>query len=455
MSGVANGSVRELLPIALPILLSQAIDVAMNFCDRVFLGQIGKEELAATLSGGILTYMTGLLVMGVLAQINPLVAQNIGAGRKQDSVGVVHQGFIFAIIVAPLVYCLGYFLAPKLFEFFNHNETLVKNEVLYFRILSLTIFTTAMRQVLANFFIGIGRTKVVTLASLTGVLVNLPLAYALIFGVWGFPRLDIAGAAWATVIASLVPVVILSTKFFSQHIAEEYGTRRRLAFVAGPFRIFLRYGLPAGVERFMNVAGFMFFTMVMYSFSPDVAAATTIALNWDMVSFLPLVGLSDAASSLVGKYLGMRYSALALRSAWSGLRMGWLYSGIITIVYFTLTRMLVHIFSPQQVHDFAAVEAIAMTFLKISCLYFFCDGTYSVLGGILKGAGDTRWTMLTSNILMWSTAITVYLTKEKMGLTPVGGWWALTGMVFALGILYFWRFSQKRWLHRLMIADKI
>jgi MATE family multidrug resistance protein len=106
--------------------------------------------------------------MGVLAQINPLVAQNIGAGRKQDSVGVVHQGFIFAIIVAPLVYCLGYFLAPKLFEFFNHNETLVKNEVLYFRILSLTIFTTAMRQVLANFFIGIGRTKVVTLASLTG-----------------------------------------------------------------------------------------------------------------------------------------------------------------------------------------------------------------------------------------------------------------------------------------------
>jgi len=445
--------IRELLPIALPIVLSQAVDVLMNFCDRVFLGQIGKEDLAATLSGGILTYMTTQMIAGALGQINPLVAQNLGAGRRHESVTIVHQGFFFASVVTPLVFIAAYFLAPKIFVFFNHGQKLMAREVEYFHLLSITMFAVSLRQVLANFFIGIGRTRIVTVASVTAVLINLPLAYAFIFGKWGLPRLEIRGAAIATLIASCAPVVILAARFFSRDIDREYSTRRMPQIVPVQLKIFIRYGLPAGIERVMNVGGFLFFTMVMYSFSPDVAAATTIVLNWDMVSFLPLLGVSEAASSLVGKYLGARDKIQANNAAWSGLKLGWIYSGFVTIIYFTATQPLVRVFAGEHLAaDFAQVEIIAATFLKISCLYFFCDGMYSVLGGILKGAGDTRWTMVTSNTLMWSTAIAVYFLKDRWGLTPVGGWWALTAMVFTLGLAYFWRFRQKKWLDRLMIA---
>lgn len=448
------GSIRELMPVTLPIVISQAIDVLMIFCDRLFLSQIGKEQLAATLSGGILTFMITTLITGTLGQINPLVAQYLGAGRKADCTRTAHQGFIFSLVFAPAVYFVAQIAAPRLFGFFNHGGVLLASELDYFRILSLTIFTTTIRQVFANFFIGIGCTTMVTWATFSAVALNLPLAYALTFGAWGLPRLEIRGAAWATVISGFLPILILAAKFVSHSLQREFSTALRFSAHGEIFTQLLRYGMPAGLEMFVNVGGFTFFTMVMYSYNADIAAATTIVLNWDMVSFLPLLGVSQGASSLVGKYLGARKKKLALRSAWSGLKAGWIYAAIITTLYFTATKTLIHLFAPaSKISDFTAVEAAATLMLKISCLYFFLDATYSVLGGILKGAGDTLWTMLVSNSAMWTTAIAVYLLKDKIGLTAFGSWWLLTAMVFSLGLLFFARFIGAKWLNRLMISD--
>ena len=446
------GTMRELAPIAFPIVLSQAIDVLMIFCDRYFLSQIGKEPLAATLSGGILTFIITSLVTGTLAQINPLVAQYRGAAEEQKCVTVAQQGFAFTVVFAPAVFLLAHLAAPALFATFEHRGDLLENELAYFRILSLTVFTSALRQVFANFFVGIGQTLMVTIASLTAVALNLPLAYALTFGAWGLPRLEISGTAWATVISGVLPLLILCIRFFARDVHARYRSRRAFALDATILRQLVRYGFPAGLETFVNAGGFMFFTMVMYSFSADVAAATTIVLNWDMVSFLPLLGLSQSTSSLVGKYLGARKKRLALRSAWSGLKAGWMYAALVTLLYLTLTRVLVAIFSPgDKQADFSGTIDYAVIMLKISCLYFFFDATYSVLGGILKGAGDTVWTMVASNSLMWTMAAVTYFLKVNGQLSPIGGWLMLTGLILVFGVLFFLRFHGKKWLHRLMI----
>lgn len=450
---VAFGSVRELTPIMFPIVLSQAIDVLMVFCDRLFLAQVGKEQLAATLSGGILTFMITTLVTGTLGQVNPLVAQYRGAGRHKECTQVVHQGLIFAVFFAPAIFLVARVAAPALFGFFNHGGVLLSSELEYFHILSFTIFAASIRQVFANFFIGIGETRIVTAAAFSAVIVNIPLAYALTFGAWGFPRMEIRGAAWATVLSGFLPVVILVWRFFSVKLSRAYGTHGRLVLRKEILLKLMRYGMPAGVETFVNVGGFTFFTLVLYSYSADVAAATTIVLNWDMVSFLPLTGISQAASSLVGRYLGAGRKKLALRSAWSGLKMGWIYASMITLLYFSATSLLVRLFSQaEKPQEFLGVESVATVMLKISCLYFFFDATYAVLGGILRGAGDTVWAMFVTNATMWSGAVATYIMKERVALTAVGAWIILTVMVFGLGIVFFTRFQRKKWLHRLMIA---
>lgn len=450
MKQIKPGSVGELLPLALPIFLSQAVDVSMIFCDRFFLASLGRESLAATLTGGILTYLMSTLLIGTMGQITPLVAQYRGAGQTERCAQVVHQGLIVAAIGAPLLLALSLAAGPMLFSFFGHENVLANEETRYFRILSLTVIATSVRQVFASFFVAVGRSLIVTIATVSAVLANLPLAYGLIFGKWGFPRLGIEGAAIATVTAGIVPVVILIAAFLSPSMRRDYKTDSRPGIDFDLLKRLLRYGLPAGLEMTMNVAAFFFFTMVMYSFSPDVAAATTIVLNWDMVSFLPLLGISQAVGGLVGRYLGAGDKSNAMRSAWSSLKLGWGYAGIITLVYFTFTEFLVGIFAPEAL-NFTGVVPYAVLMLKISCVYFFFDATYAVLGGILKGAGDTLWTMTVSNSLAWTTAFVVYQSKERLGLTPIGAWIALTILVFVLGSLYSVRFLRRRWMNRLMI----
>lgn len=450
----APGSIRELLPLAAPIFFSQAIDMTMIFCDRYFLAMLGKEELAATLTGGILTFLFTTLMIGTFGQIAPLVAQYKGAGQTRRSVLVVHQGLVLSFLIPPLLLAAAYFLSPMLFAFFGHEAALAQTELNYFRILSLTVITTSVRTVFANFFIGIGRSVIVTAASFSAVALNIPLAYGLIFGAWGMPKLGMEGAAVGTVIASCVPVLLLALAFLTKDLREEYGTGSRIRFDAEILGKLLRYGLPAGLEMLVNVAGFLFFTMSMFSYSADVAAATTIVLNWDMVCFVPLLGISQAVGSLVGKYLGANDPQSALRSAWSSLKLGWIHAGIIVFSYLSFTETLITLFARTDGSaDYGRTAEIASTLLRISCLYFLFDATYAVLGGILKGAGDTLWTMVVSNGLMWSAATVVFFTKKEFGLTPVGAWLILTGLVFSLGCIYSFRFLRKGWLNRRMIEN--
>lgn len=443
-----SGSLRELIPLALPIFLSHAIDISMIFCDRLFLSQLGKEHLAATLTGGILTFLFSTLMIGTFGQIAPLAAQYAGAARRDRCIRVVHQGLIAAVVLPPLFLAAAWISGPRLFQAFGHDPALAALESDYFRLMSLTVVTTAMRTVFANFFIGIGKSAVVTAASLAAVIVNLPLAYGFIFGKFGLPALGMEGAALGTVLASCVPVLILGAAFSFESIRSEYNTYDRITFDGEIMRKMFRYGLPAGLEMLVNVSGFMFFTMIMFSYSPEAAAATTIVLNWDMVCFVPLMGLSQAVGSLVGRYLGAEDPESAKRAAWSSLKAGWVHAALISVAYFTFTDSLVHPFL-DNASD--ATAPLAITMLKISCVYFFFDATYAILGGILKGAGDTVWTMLVSNGLMWGMAGLVYAGREKMGLTPVGAWLILTGLVFCLGTVFGIRFLQGGWLLRRMI----
>ncbi|MEM7182251.1 MAG: MATE family efflux transporter [Spirochaetota bacterium] len=446
------GSMQELIPIAMPIFFSQAIDVAMMFCDRYFLARLGKEELAATLSGGILCYVITALLYGTLGQVIALVGQYQGAGETSNSIKTVHQAFFLTLVFSPIFFALAYLFSPYLFELFGHEKMLYENELKYFRILALIVITTPLRLVFANFFIGIGKTSVVTLASFVGVTINIPLSYILIFGGFGIPSLGIEGAAIGTILASLIPIVILAVTFYSPQYREEYNTAITPRFNWQIFRKLLRYGLPAGVDMFVNVSAFLFFTMVMYSYSSDVAAATTIVLNWDMVSFLPLMGISQAVSGQIGKYLGEKKKDIALSCSWSAIKLAWCYALLVTIIYLSFTDFLVDLFiTKEETNSLQQVFYYGRIMLQISCFYLVFDATYNVLGGILKGSGDTVWTMIVTNTCMWTCALVTYFLKNHFAISPIYSWIMLTIMVFCLGTTFLIRFLQKKWLNRMMI----
>ena len=166
-------------------------------------------------------------------------------------------------------------------------------------------FIFMIQSVLVGYFVGLGKTRVVMVANLLGILVNLPLNWCLVFGKLGFPKLGIQGAALGTLGGSLFIVGILLVSYL-RSAGYRQRTRKTSAWVprADLLRKLLRYGLPAGAETFINVFAFNVFVMLMQSYSEQVAAAVTITFNYDLVSFIPMLGVGAATTALVGHRMG-------------------------------------------------------------------------------------------------------------------------------------------------------
>ena len=156
-----------------------------------------------------------------------------------------------------------------------------------------------LRNTLVGFFLGIGKTRIVMFSNITGMVVNILLNYIFIFGKLGFPALGIQGAALGTIGGSTTITLILAIAYLSRRYNNFFNTRKLNIFDKKLMKKLLRFGLPAGIELFLNVFAFTVFVQLMHSYSEDIAAAVTITFNWDIVAFIPMMGLSFATTALV------------------------------------------------------------------------------------------------------------------------------------------------------------
>ena len=444
--------IGELVKVALPVFLSQAIDTVMIFTDRYFLAELGRAHLGATMAAGLAIFLVAMFLLGTLGQVTAFVAQYLGSRQKEKCSKVVEQGLLISVAVSLPIMLLAYFIAEDAFSLAGHKGELLQRELEYFNILILTVFTLSIRATLVGFFTGLGHTGIVLLANFMGVVLNIPLSYAMIFGQWGMPAMGIEGAAWATVISGLLPMTIFFVIYYAKRYHDEFNTRRLPRFDKEMFKRVLRFGVPSGIEITMNMSAFTIFMLVVQSLNDNVAAAVTIVLNWDIVSALPMFGLGQGAMSLVGRYKGAKKMQLAKRVGRSAIIVALVYSTFITVLYLSTTSTLTGMFSSIDPGvDYSAVYPLADTMLRLSCFYIVFDAFFIVFSSFIRGAGDTRWAMITSNSIEWSfTIITVYLIKAGY-LDAITSWGALIALVFALAVAFFGRYLSGKWQQVQMI----
>ena len=285
----------------------------------------------------------------------------------------------------------------------------------------------SVRTALSSFFVGLGRTRIVMVAHVTGTLVTVPLNYALIFGHFGVPALGIWGAALGTIGGSASSCVLLGV-FYLAEIRGAFKVERPLRFALDIARRLLRFGLPAGAEPCLNWCAFNIFVQVMHAYGADTAAAATIAFNFDTIAFVPLMGLGAAATTVVGQHLGARDQAGAMRSTALILRMGWLYALAMMALFLAGADLLVRIFASGFADPDGEIADMAAAMLRLLTLYTLANASKLILGGSLRAAGDTRWLMGVSVALHWAMAIGVYLLAHVVAVDPYVAWFTLIVM---------------------------
>ncbi|MBN1932980.1 MAG: MATE family efflux transporter [Desulfobacterales bacterium] len=447
------GGIREMLSIAFPMVVSSACETLMTFTDHLFLSKLGSEHMSAAMGGGMTWFMMMTFFIGLTGYSTALTAQYLGAGRKNLCPLVTMQTFIIALLAYPVILA-GRPLAYRLFVFSNIAPEQLVLQKAYFNILIYAAIIELFRNGLSCFFSGVGRTRIVMLSAIIAMVVNITVNYILIFGRWGFPMLGIEGAAYGTIIGGFCALLVLQAAYFSKPNREEFGILNSFGFNKEIMIKLLRFGYPAGLEFFLNYMAFTGIIMVFHSRGLVTAVAATIVFNWDMVSFVPLIGIEIGVTSLVGRYMGAGRPDIAHHSAMSGLKTGWIYSTIILFLFVFFPEQLVKLFSPdgsKVIFDQAAPTAVTM--IRLASVYVMIEALVVVFSGALRGAGDTFWTMCISVGLHWFLLPILILMLNVLNYSAVTAWMIMILAFMIFSFLFYLRYRSGKWRKLKIVAD--
>ncbi len=439
------GGMREMVSVALPMFVSFACDTVMIFTDRLLMSRLGPDLMNAALGGGICFYMLYTFMIGLVGYTTALAAQYLGKGEKHNSPKVAVQALLLALIAWPLLVLLREPLS-RLFEVMGVPPGQLEPQQVYFKALALGGGIILLRHTLSSFFSGIGSTRVVMGASLLAMVVNVGASYVLIFGKFGFPAMGVTGAACGMLFASFCAFVWLALVFFSKKMREEFSVMKAFTFDAAIMKKLLRYGYPAGLEIFLAVSAFNFMVMTFHSLGPVSATAASIMLNWDLVTFLPLMGIEIGVTSLVGRYMGAGRPDIAHRSVMSGVGLGSCYSALMFVMFMFFSPQLATFFHPDEMSGvFEQSIPAAITMLRMICVYLAGEVIVVIFVGALRGAGDTHWAMRFSVALHWVLALSLFALLKFFHFPVHLGWGAVVILFLALSTLVLVRYREGKW----------
>ena len=377
------GGYREVWLLAYPIVITMLSHTAMMFVDSAMVGRLGATELAAVGLAGILTWTLFSFFQGFLGSVNTFVAQRNGAGDRRGVTTAAWQG-IYLALGSYLVLLLINQFTGSVYALMKPSPEVQRLAGIYTQIRLYGGITAFISFGMASFLRGVGDTKTPMRIEIVANLVNLLLDYLLIFGKFGCPRLEVIGAAVATLIGGAVAAICYLFVFLSRKSDRAFQTRSHFHIDFRDIRRMLRIGLPMGVHNLMDMGSFTVFTALIGRLGDVALAANNAAMTLISTSFMPLYGISVAATTLVGHYIGSSQLHYARRSGYTAIKLGVVYTFFVAIAFFAVPEFLISLVTPD-----AEVIRLGTRLLFFAALFQLSDGFGICASGALKGAGDT------------------------------------------------------------------
>ena len=435
-----KGGYAEVWHIAYPAVLTMISHTVMTFIDAMMVGRLGPTELAAVGLSGTLTWGLFSFFNGVVNGVNTFVAQDYGAKRFDNIGRVTWQGTYFALISGIILILLSRFNVD-LMRLLGPADDVQRIGASYLGIRLWGGVFIVMYMCFSAFLRGIGDTRTPLKIVIFINVLNVVGDYVLIFGKFGFPELGTDGAAYATVGASGVGALIFFVVFLSRKSDRMFSTRR-----SWPVRLDLmarlsRVGLPIGLQWLLDMASFIVFTALIGRIGTFELAASTAGLRLMHLSFMPVFGVSIAATTLVGQYIGSKDIPFATRSGYTAIKMSMLYAGLIALLFLVIPRQLV-----MMINQDPEVVDLGGRILRVAAIFLLFDSIGIASNGCLRGAGDTRWAMFIGVSFAWFIFVPMaYLGAIALKGGAVGAWAGATVYIISLGLTYFIRFRNGKW----------
>lgn len=444
------GGYAEIWRITWPLIIMNASNTVMLLCNRCFLAMTSLEDLTAAVPAGQLFFSMMSFFLITCSFTATIVAQNHGKKDERECVRAAWNGFYFGCIVAVGLGLALPWVGERIICMSHFTEDIRVRELAYFAALCPCAGMACVETAFLSYFTGKGRTNIVGAVKIFAMCVSVPLNYVFIFGKLGVPAMGIVGAAMAASVASGASA-LLSFLIFFFDTRRKFPIQQHMRFQPDIVRKLLAFGIPGGVQVFLRSLCFAIVIMMIGELGKVSLSAVSLAMTINMLSFVPLVGLSDASSVITGKYIGEGHFSIARTVVWRALGMMYVYAAAIALVYVFAPNLLIELFHSDNgttsAAEFQEAAKLVRIILLIQCVQNFFDSLRFIVLGGLRGAGDTRVPLLLGAI----TALLIMLPGAWISINvlrlPVYWCWALSISLYiaADAALMTWRRATGAW----------
>ncbi|NRT71588.1 MATE family efflux transporter [Clostridium beijerinckii] len=441
---------KDVLKLAIPIMIEQTFVMLLGTCNTMMAGHIGEQAVSAigmvdSINNMFISFFAALSVGATV-----VVAQQIGRNKPKKANETAKQAIISGILVSLIITLLLWIFRIKLINvLYGSAEELVKIDAkLYLEFTLLTYPFIAIEQIANGILRGCGDTKTPMQITIFMNLINIILGYTLIFGIntLSIPSFGIAGAAVAIAIARLIGTLIIMIVLFRGSKIIKLKNIFPFKFDMEIQKNIFNIGIPAGMEQVIFNAGKLIVQMFIVTMGTASIAANAISSSIAIMINVPGNSLCLAATTFVGQYVGRNDIKGAKSTLIYLTKFGTICLVSLGLIFIPISKWLASLYT-----NVPEVINISSTLTRSNSIALIAWGISFILSSGLKGAGDTRYTMLTAFIGMWIFRIFAgYILGIVLGIGVLGIWIAMYIDWIVRGLMYCFRLRGNNWLkHRI------
>lgn len=440
-------AIKDVLKLALPAVGEMILYMLIWVLDTMMVGRYGGKltVTAVGLSSEIIyTFVNIFITVGIAVGVTSLVARRVGAKEYKEAEEYATLGLAVAFLISLVLSSIFFVFSEQILTYAKADKDVVYLGVRYMKICSVGIFFSMLMTTLNGVIRGYGNTKTPLIASFIINLINLSLDYVLIFGNLGFPELGVKGAAIATSTANFMGFL-----FIAVFTIKKSELKPRLKYIKelslDKLKVLLKLSIPAGLQegafsicRLIN--SFMIILLGNVAFS-----ANQITTTIESLSFMPGWGFAIAATTLVGHKVGEKNYKKAKEYANTCVFLGAGIMAICGALFLLFPDFLINLFIKESENEVIRLGALC---LMIASLEQIPMAVSMIIGGALKGSGDTKNPFMVSVISNWFIRLPLIYYFILIRKSPVTYVWGITGIQWLFDavliyIIYRRKFSKE------------
>jgi MATE family multidrug resistance protein len=434
---------RDTLLLALPMAMTQLGQVAMMTTDLALIGRLGGTAVAAAALAHTVLFGCFVLGMGLVAAVAPLAAQAYGARRPRDMRRALHAG-VWAAVIAGVPLTLMQLAGEEMLLAIGQDAQAAALAGRYLDGLAWSLVPSWLFMAVRNFMSALNRPEPALWITLAAIPLNAVLAWALINGTLGLPRLEMVGAGIATSIVNWIMCIVAFAVCARMRPFAKY---RVLGGMLQPDWPLLRrlvvLGLPISGSFALEYGLFAMAALMMGWIGTAELAAHQIALQVASILFMVPFGISLAATVRVGQALGRGDAAGMRRAGLAAIALAVVFMSAMTLVVVVARHLIPGLFLDSADPGNAATLALVALLLAVASTFFIADGVQTVAAGALRGLEDTRVPLLMAVICFWLIGFAAaWILGFATGFGAIGIWAGLTLGLVSFAVMLVVRFER-------------